>query len=139
MNSPTDESNVISRDLTPEQVSRLKIGIKALRLNTGKEARGKMRREDGRRCCLCVLMDSAIEQGYKTPRPINFYEVLPPQNLHEFFGMQKPMGAEGVSNCGMDAKVDGHAVRLNSLNDSRMMSHSEIADIIESNYPQTLE
>jgi hypothetical protein len=110
--------------MTPEQKENLKAGIKALRDNPQK-ANGIMRDENGGRCCLCVLFDTAVERGYTGER--NNFMPKDTLSLANFFGMKCDSMDEIV--------IDYHSLQAwNDGADCEEKTHVEIADMLEKKY-----
>lgn len=116
--------------LTPIQIERGREFLKDLRANPLK-AKGEMRKPDGRRCCLCVALDSAISQGFECPEPGSEQwqddSGYPPNSMANFYGwpIRNPILDGHHAECWNDG-VDG----------ATELTHPQIADLFELEYPE---
>ena len=114
-------------NLTPEQITRGKAGMAALRANE-KKATQVMRDHDGGRCCLCVLYDAAQEMGANLP-DLDDEKELPPHEIKYWYGWWK-----------RDPRIDDlDASAHNDGSGTEMKTHLEIADLFEVEFPQLKE
>lgn len=112
---------------TPEQQKEnLREAIKDLRENP-KKARGQMRDEDGGRCCLCVMVDTA-----KRITGRDFYgDYMPKPAMKEVFGFN--FREDKLIIDGQEAHADTHNDGL-ACEKITEKSHKEIADALETQF-----
>lgn len=114
-------------NLTPEQIKRGRAFVEALRKNE-KKAIGLMRGGNGGRCCLCVAYDVAQDMGANLPP---HSASLPPRRMGSWYGWgdADPLLDNGWASFKAHAWNDGES-------GNPELSHKEIADLFEENFPQ---
>jgi hypothetical protein len=116
--------------MTPEQIKRNQIAMAALRRNK-KKAIGEMRDSEGGRCCLCVIQDSAVAQGFKFPKKKwKSMESYPSPSLAKFMGWKMHKKKANPLLCGFPASYynDGYICP--------QKTHKQIAKLFETEYPE---
>src|SRR5688572_5006055 len=119
----------MTTNLTPEQIERGREFLKDLRANKLK-AKATMRDSSGGRCCLCVALDTAARMGaeFNKSRDGDMY---PPYEIAEWYGWE-------TRNPILGSRLfqDRRASDLNDGDRGPELSHCEIADAFELEFPQ---
>lgn len=110
--------------MTQTQIERNREFIKDLRANKLK-AIGRMRDENGGRCCLCVAYDTAQRLGAGLPAASC---LTPPQQMAEFYGW--PCLNPILRGRYASDHNDGDCSHTPEL------THCEIADLFEQTFPE---
>lgn len=132
---------MIVRKVTPKAL--VKKWITALRSKKYKQTTGELKNSESGYCCLGVLCEVAIENGFKIKRndpkkkPTGYtyrgqlFDSLPPTILQTFLGLNAELGNG-------DLDINTLADKLVEMNDNKKWSFRSIATYIEKKILPTL-